>query len=60
MSGARTGGRKVRWRDEEVAESLAEVPTLAVDAAVDTLGAVKKPLFWDAEDTSTFARRGMV
>ena len=39
---------------------LAEVPTLAVDAAVDTLGAVKKPLFWDAEDTSMFARRGMV
>jgi hypothetical protein len=51
---------RVHWRDEEAAESSAEVPTLAVNAAVDTLEAVKKPLFWDAEDTSMFARRGMV
>jgi hypothetical protein len=36
------------------------VPTLAVDAAVETLGAVKKPHFWAMEETSTFARRGMV
>ncbi len=39
---------------------MAEVPTLAVDAAVETLGAVKKLHFWAMEATSTFARRGMV
>ncbi len=36
-----------------------ELPLLAVEAAVETLGAVTNPLFWDKEGSSTLRRRGM-